>query len=164
MCHHWEDFSKFLETHEYITNKLACLVRDGLALEYVKIVVAVIAVIGIQIIAPYHALTISTSATHSKLKVTVESLYDEMNALSVGVSFFRFEEPAFSVVSASLFDKVKLNYGTDVVQSVMYIANNHITDCISLANKILPQLATTLAMQRGKYYGFGDFPKDFSCP
>ena len=88
MCHHWEDFSNFLETHGYITNKLACLVRDSLSLDYVKIVIAVVAVFGIQIISPYHAMTISTSATHSKLKVTFESVYGEMTKMNAKDFFF----------------------------------------------------------------------------
>ena len=162
MCHHWEDFSNFLETHGYITNKLACLVRDSLSLDYVKIVIAVVAVFGIQIISPYHAMTISTSATHSKLKVTFESLYGEMTKMNAKDNFFNLEEPAFSPVNASIFKSVKKDYGIDVILSITEIVNSNITDCISLANKILPQLANTLAMQRGKFYGFGDFPKEFT--
>ena len=45
MCFHWVDFKVFLSTHEYMTNKHACLVRDALCLEYIIVTVAVIAVI-----------------------------------------------------------------------------------------------------------------------
>ena len=43
ICHHWDDFCSFLGSHEYFTNKLACLVQDASALEYIKTVVTVIA-------------------------------------------------------------------------------------------------------------------------
>ena len=33
LCHHWDDFKAFLETCD-TTNKLACLVRDSLELDY----------------------------------------------------------------------------------------------------------------------------------
>ena len=50
-CFHWDDFNIFLSTHEYITNKLACLVRDALCLEYTRVAAAVIAVTGVLLIA-----------------------------------------------------------------------------------------------------------------
>ena len=28
--YHWNDFESFLDSHSYITNKLACLIRDGM--------------------------------------------------------------------------------------------------------------------------------------
>ena len=69
MCFHWDDFNVFLSTYEYITNKLACLVRDALCLEYIRVVVAVIAVTGVQLIASYHAMTISNKSRHSSLNL-----------------------------------------------------------------------------------------------
>lgn len=161
MCYHWEDFFSFLTSHDYITNKLACLARDALSLEYVKVVVAVVAILGIQIITPYHAMTISKTATHSKLKVMFETLYTEMSSLVVNEDFFKLEEPIFSVVSKNLFKSVKENYGIDVIQSVKDIANMHINDCVLLASKILPELSLVLAMQRGKYYDFGEFATEY---
>ena len=49
----------------------------------------------------------------------------------------------------------------DVVQSVKDIANMHINDCVLLASKILPELSLVLAMQRGKYYDFGEFATEY---
>ena len=161
MCYHWNDFWDFLEEHDYITNKLACLVRDALALEYIKIVAAVVAVIGIQLVTPFHALTISKGATHSNLKATFESLYHELNTNDVTENFFELETPGFSSVSKDLFKDVKNNYGLGVVNSVKNIAKAHQNDCITLTKKILPQMAQVLAMQRGKYYGFGDYPQEY---
>ena len=45
-CHHWADFSHFLDTHDHITNKLACLVCHSLDHEWIKIVVAVVTTLG----------------------------------------------------------------------------------------------------------------------
>ena len=69
MCYHWNDFSSFLESYSDITNKLACLVRDALNLDYVKVVIVVMAAIGVHLVSPYHAMTISQNATHKRLKV-----------------------------------------------------------------------------------------------
>ncbi|CAM1331741.1 Uncharacterised protein g10665 [Pycnogonum litorale] len=161
MCYHWNDFWDFLEEHDYITNKLACLVRDALALEYIKIVAAVVAIIGIQLVTPFHALTISKGATHSKLKETFESLYQELNRNDVTEDFFELETPGFSSVNKGLFKEVKAGYGLGVVDSVKHVAKAHLDECIRLTKKILPQMANVLAMQRGKYYGFGDYPQEY---
>ena len=37
VCYHFDDFCEFLSTHEYVTNNLACLVRDALDMEYIKL-------------------------------------------------------------------------------------------------------------------------------
>ena len=78
MRFHWDVFNVFLGTHEYMTSKLACLVRDALCLEYITTAVALIVVIGVQLIALYHAMTISNKSTHSSLKLFFENLYNEL--------------------------------------------------------------------------------------
>ena len=57
-----------MDSHDYITNKLACLVRDALGLEYIKVVAGIVAVTGTQLIAPYNAMTISSRALHTSFK------------------------------------------------------------------------------------------------
>lgn len=108
MCYHWTDFWDFLEEHEYITNKLACLVRDALSLKYIKIVAAVVAIIGVQLVTPFHALTISKGATHSKLKERFKSLYEELLANDVTEDFFQLESPAFPVFILIYLRKSKM--------------------------------------------------------
>ena len=59
MYFHWDDFYVFFSTDKYITNKFSCLVRDALCLKYIRFVGAMIAVTGVQLIAPIHAMAIS---------------------------------------------------------------------------------------------------------
>ena len=54
-----------------------------------------------------------------------------------------------------MFDGVKSECGTDVLAAVIKCANQHIEECILLANTMLPQLADTLSIQRSKFYRFG---------
>jgi len=161
MCYHWNDFYDFLEAHEYITNKLACLVRDALELEYIKIVAAVIAIIGIQLVTPFHAITISKGATHSSLKEKFVSLHHELKRNDVSEQFFNLDSPAFSCFNEEMFQDVKANYGLHVVDCVKQCAQSHLNECIALTRKILPEMANVLAMQRGKYYGFGDHQQEY---
>ena len=156
MCFHWDDFNVFLNTHEYIINKLACLVRDALCLEYIGVVVAVIAVIGVQLIAPYHAMTISNKSTHSSLKLFFESLYEELCNQEVDETFFSLTSSAFKSVSDKLFTEVQKNYGLDVVKAVKEIVELHVNDYITLVQIMLSHLGEVLRSQREKYYGFED--------
>ena len=41
------------------------------------------------------------------------------------------------------------------------MASEHINDCTMLANTVRTKMAEVLVQQRGKYYGFGDVPKEF---
>ena len=47
---YWKDFEKFLESHNYITNSLACLVNDGIKHEYTKVVACVCAAFRIHLV------------------------------------------------------------------------------------------------------------------
>ena len=118
MCYHWQDFCSFLESHAYITNKLACLVRDALSLDYVKVVIAVLAAFGVHLVSPYHAITIVKTTTHTSEEVFLKSLYADLISHNIGEDFFKFEAPEFHAVSQNLFDNVKKEYKDDVLDSV----------------------------------------------
>lgn len=161
MCYHWDDFCSFLSSHEYVTNKLACLVRDALSLEYIKVVISVIAAFGLHLVAPFHAMTISCKATHSSLKEFFSLLHDDLKSLQINEEFLKLEHPVFKAVSQSLFDAAKKSYKSEVVHGITEMASLHINECISLANRFMPEMADVLAMQRGKFYDFGEYKKEF---
>ena len=122
---------------------------------------AVIAVIGVQLIAPYHAMTISNKSTHSSLKLFFENLYEDLCNLQVDETFFSLTSPAFKLVSDKLFAEVQKNYGLDVVKAVKEMAESHMNDYITLAQIMLSHLEEVLRSQRGKYYGFGDIEEEY---
>ena len=140
LVHYQNHLNVFLSTHEYITNKLACLVRDALWLEYIRVIVTVIAVIGVQVIAPYHAMTISNKSTHSSLKLFFENLFEELCNHQVNETFFSLTSPAFKSVSDKLFTEVQENYGLDVMKAVKEMAESHMNECITLAQIMLLHL------------------------
>ena len=161
MYFHRDGFNVFLSTHEYITNKLACLVRNAFCLEYIRVFVAVIAVVGVQLIAPSHVMTIANKSTHSNLKLFFENLYEELCNHQVGKTLFSLTSPAFKSVSDKLFTEVQKNYVLDVVKAVKEMAESHMNDCITLAEIMLPHLWEVLRSQRGKYYGFGNIEEEY---
>ena len=57
--------------------------------------------------------------------------------------------------------KVKSKCGTTVLAAVTKSANLHNEKCRMLANTMLPELAETLFIQRGEFYGFGSDESEF---
>ena len=139
------------------------MVRSALNHEYIKVVISSVASIGIHLIEPFYVKTISIDATHHSLKEFFTSLYDSLRRPDiVDRSFFEFNVPKLDGVSSDLFAGVKKDaYGHNVVTSVKQIASAYENECISLVKVILPDLAEVLARQRGKYYGFGDYPSEY---
>ena len=118
-------------------------------------VVSVVAYIGIHLVSPYHAKTISKNTTHSILKEFLTSLYTSLNSHVVTQSFFKLQYPELGDVSQNLFDSVIKQYNPDVVAAVQKTAESFTDDYINLSQAMLPQMAETLSRQRGKQYGFG---------
>lgn len=79
-CFHWEDFRNFLDSHNYVTNKLACLVRDGMDNEYVKVVSCVIAAFGIHLVILYHFKTKGKS-DHATVITFLSTLYENLTTI-----------------------------------------------------------------------------------
>ena len=161
VCHHWDDFVDFLISNENITNKLACLCRDALKLDYIKVICAVVASMGLHLIEPFHAKTISSRENHTSLKEFFTTLHHSLNNHRVTDEFFQFNVPQLHPVSPRLFEQVQSSYGAEVVASVKLASSEYMLDCIELAQAVLPPLADVLARQRGKYYGFGDYPEEY---
>ena len=158
VCHHWDDFIEFLDQHDYITNKLACLVRDAMKFEYILVVLAVIATFGVQLISPYFFKTIS-KANHSQLKSYFTDVYNSLMNRFIDESFFTFDGACIDGVSDRALETViKEEYGSQVIESVKARAIEHIDECITLANILKGEMAAVLENQRGKEYGFGSNP------
>ena len=64
-----ELLQEFLLSHPDIDNRLACIVRDIYSQDYLKLVMAVVAVFGLQLIETFHAKTVSKTSNHNTLKV-----------------------------------------------------------------------------------------------
>ena len=62
---HWDHLREFLSLNPDINNRLACLVREVMELPYLQPVLAAVACLGVHLIEPFYANTISTTSTHS---------------------------------------------------------------------------------------------------
>ena len=55
VCYHWNDFNDYLYTRGYVINKLAFLVWDLINMEYIMIIIVVVAN-DIPLISPSHTI------------------------------------------------------------------------------------------------------------
>ena len=151
LLYNYDTLHNFLSSHPHINNKLACLVRELQNLPHLKVIYSAFALLGVHVIEPFHARTISTQATHSSLKVFYKELYDSLSTSKIGPSFLALSEPFFPGISLKLFDDIKTSYGTSVLKTVTDTALGNEEDVVMLINHILPEMAVTLARQRRDY-------------
>ena len=79
LLYHWSHLMEFLAGNPSINNRLACLVREVMELPYLKPVLVVFACLGVHLVEPFYANTISKEATHSKLKIFYKNIYESMD-------------------------------------------------------------------------------------
>ena len=119
-------------------------------MHYMQPVLAVVASLGVQLVEPFYANTISTISTHSSLKKFFISLYESMED-NLKKDFFTFANPVFRGVDWELFDGVKASYKEEVLCVVSRVANEHKEEVLKLGEGMLPYLRTVLARQRRDY-------------
>ena len=146
-CHHWADFSHFLDTHDNITNKLACLVRHALDNEWIKKVIAVVATLGIHIISPFHYISISNGMVHDDIREFLTDMNNDMRNRVVAADFFHLNGPVVGNITRAIFDSVLKEYHAEIVMSIRNLSQNYMNDCIILAQKILPKFAVSIVRQ-----------------
>ena len=140
----------FLSEHPNITNRLACLVRDIHNLEYVALVMAVVAAFGIHLIETFHAVTISKKSNHDSLTVFYRGLHEKMEQ-EITDEFITLADAWYPGISKNLFEEVKKSYGLHVVDEVRKELQKYPTEALQIANHFQPNLQTTLARQRRDY-------------
>ena len=119
-------------------------------LPYLQPVLAVVANLGVQLVEPFYANTISTISTHSSLKKFFISLYESMED-NLKKDFFTFANPVFRGVDWELFEGVKASYKEEVLCVVSRVANEHKEEVLKPGEGMLPYLRTVLARQRRDY-------------
>ena len=91
--------TEYLAKYEHITNQLACLVRSFQILEYIRVLAAVLVVLGSHLILPLISLTSSSATTQDKL-------YTELTTVDAK-EFMNLDKPAFKFISNERFQKSK---------------------------------------------------------
>jgi hypothetical protein len=143
----------FLEKYSNITNTLACIVRSFEGLEYLRILAAVGAIIGIHRVEPFLSLTTSTNVGYSKLQVAFPCLYQDLVETKPEL-LLDLTKPAFSFTSQERFDSVL--YPKEIISSIEAAIETYRGEIVSVLKLLLLQLASGWERQRGEMFGFGE--------
>lgn len=144
--------SAFLAKYSNTTNALACIVRSFEDLEYLRILAAVGAIIGIHLVEPFISITTSTKVDYTKLQDTFPLLYHNISETEPEM-LLDITQPAFSFTSQERFDSAL--YPQEIVASIQSAIDNYRGPIISVLKLLLPRLATSWARQRSEMFGFG---------
>ena len=147
----YDHIEGFLFSNPQISNKLACLIRELQNLPHLKVIYAAFAVLGVHLIEPFYAITITKGTTHSMLSTFYKNLYTSLSTEKVADDFLSLKDPFFPGISGDLFTGVKKSYGEAVLKSVVDVCQEYKDDVLYLINMILPGLGRCLAKQRRDY-------------
>lgn len=150
--HYDTNISAFLSKYTNITNTLACIVRSFQDLEYLRVLAAVGAIIGIHLVEPFLSLTTSTKVDYSKLQTAFPLLYQNLMETKPEL-LLDLTQPAFCFTSKERFKSVI--YPKEIMLSMESAIETYRGPIISVLKLLLPQLAAGWERQRGEMFGFG---------
>ena len=140
----YEHIEGFLSINPQISNKLACLIRELQNLPHLKVIYCVFALLGVHLIEPFYAITITTGTTHTMLTTFYKNLHTSLSTQKVSADFLSLTKPFFPGISEKLFTGVKKSYGETVLKSVTDVAVEYTEDVTFLINQMLPELGTSI--------------------
>lgn len=149
--------SDFLSKFSNISNSLACIIRSFEGLEYLRVLAAVIVIIGVHLVEPYLSLTTSSSTTWETLVEAFPTLYMDLMTTKPEV-LIDFASPAFSFISKARFNHCL--YSPSLLEPTIQIIEQYRQEICKTLELLLPKLAAGWKHQRGEMFGFGEAEND----
>ena len=150
-----QDVTRFLLKYENITNQLACICRSFDTLDYLRIMAAVGAVIGIHLVEPFVSLTSSSETNYNKLVEAFPQLYTDLTTTPSRL-LLDLSNPAFKFISKKRFDSIK--YPEVLLTGTKQVLEQYPDKVVSVLDILLPRLASGWELQRGDQFQFGKSP------
>ena len=144
--------TEFLAKFTNVTNSLACIIRSFEGLEYLRVLAAVMVVIGVQLVEPFLSLTTSSSTTWEDLVKAFPSLYNDLISTKPEL-MLDLTTPAFSFISKDRFNQCL--YPPSLLEPTIIVIEQYRGDICSTLQLLLPMLAAGWKRQRGEMFEFG---------
>ena len=145
--------SGFLNKFTNITNSLACLLRSFESLDYLRVLAAVVVVIGVHLVEPYLSLTTSSSTTWEKLVSAFPTLYNDL-LFTKPEALLDLSAPAFNFVSVERFQECL--FPPELLLPTKQVIIQYKEDVCKVIGLLLPMLADGWKNQRGDMFEFGE--------
>lgn len=151
--HHYDDANEFLQKYEHVTNQLACIVRNFLDIEILKVMFCVGALVGLHLVGPFLSLTTSKATTYSTLIPAFKQLHVDLQTTNPAL-LLDISTPAFKFISRERF--LSTRYDNDICASLSDTIEKYRPHIIGVLGPLLPALAKGFENQKGKLFGFGE--------
>ena len=133
--YHVDDVASFLQEYEHVTNRLACIVRCFLDLDFLKVVYCAGALIRLHLVEPFLSLTMAADSTYTKIIPAFQQLYQELLDTDA-YTLLNVDEPAFKFVSTEIFKHAR--YDEETCDAIVKVAASFRPQVIKLLEVILP--------------------------
>ena len=147
-----KNVSEFLAQFTNITNCLACICRSFEGLEYLRVLAAVLVIVGVHLVEPYLHLTSSSATTWQTLVEAFPSLFNDLSSTKPEL-MLDLTTPAFSFVSKDRFQHCL--YPSDLLQPTIEVIEQYRSEVCHCLQLLLPMLAKGWKQQRGELFDFG---------
>ena len=144
--------SEFLAQFTNITNCLACICRSFECLDYLRVLAAVLVIVGVHLVEPYLDLTSSSATTWQTLVDAFPSLYNNLCTTKPEL-MLDLTSPAFSFVSKERFEHCL--YPSALLQPTIEVIEQYRSEACRCLELLLPMLAKGWKQQRGDLFDFG---------
>ena len=153
--------SSFLSKFTNITNSLACIIRSFEELEYLRVLAAVIVIVGVHLVEPYLSLTTSSTTTWDDLVKAFPSLYTDLTTTKPEL-LLDLTSPAFSFISKNRFKHTV--YPSSLLEPTIQIIEQYRGKICKTLELLLPMLAEGWKQQQGEMFEFGGESYDQESP
>ena len=159
VLHHRVQVQEFLQVHDTITNTLACIVRAFEDMEFLNVFLVMVAVIGVQLIEPFLALTYYQPVTYEDLIPMSRELYDDLLTTNPS-DLLKLDQFAFTFAQKRLDMKDVIRWDPVLLTSLKEAIAHYHSKVSTLLKMLLPELANGWFIQRGNIFGFGDYDEN----
>ena len=150
----------FLQTHDTITNTLACIVRAFEDVEFISVFLVVSAIIGVHLVEPFLALTMyKNEVTYEDLIPMSKELYEDLQTTDPE-KLLCFNSFAFSFAEKRLDLDDVIDWEDPIMESLKEAAFEYKEKVLVCLRVLLPELAKAWFTQRANVLGFGDFDEN----
>ena len=129
------------------------MLRSFESLDYLRVLAAVVVLIGVHLVEPYLSLTTSSSTTWEKLVSAFPTLYNDL-LFTKPEALLDLSAPAFNFVSVERFQECL--FPPELLLPTKQVIIQYKEDVCKVIGLLLPMLADGWKNQRGDMFEFGE--------
>ena len=156
ILYHLDDIGNYLDKFRSIVNGISMLDRTFADMEVLKPIYAVLALLGVHILKPYHYLLMDQTTKYSTLLHAFPCLYHELKEVPPS-SMMKYAQ-CFNFVSEAIFKKALPNKA--ILDELFGCCQRYPTEVEQILLLSLKKFAQGFALQKGRIFGFGENAND----